>query len=53
MIEAHAYKVSAQKFTVNVKSDVAKRELRPLEKRAYVNCTESSNSTFIEDRCAF
>ncbi|KAI0771675.1 Metalloprotease [Trametes elegans] len=46
--QPHAYKVSAQKFTVNVKSDVAKRELKAAhDKRARVSCSNGSQSSFI------
>ncbi|KAI0368404.1 Metalloprotease [Pilatotrama ljubarskyi] len=44
----HAYKISAKKFTVNVKQDVAKRELKAKhDKRARVSCSNSSQSSFI------
>ncbi|RPD55117.1 Metalloprotease [Lentinus tigrinus ALCF2SS1-7] len=44
----HAYKVSASKVKVNVKSDVAKREIKAAhEKRARVTCSNSSQNSFI------
>ncbi|KAI0717607.1 Deuterolysin metalloprotease family-domain-containing protein, partial [Cerioporus squamosus] len=43
----NAYKVSASKVKVNVKSDVAKREMKAHEKRARVSCSNSSESSFI------
>ena len=44
-----AYKVSAKKLTVNVKQDVARRELKAAahEKRARVSCSSSSEASFI------
>ncbi|KAH9887669.1 Metalloprotease [Cubamyces lactineus] len=45
----HAHKVSAKKLTVNVKHDVARRELKAAahEKRARVSCSSSSDASFI------
>ncbi|TFK85879.1 Metalloprotease [Polyporus arcularius HHB13444] len=43
----NAYKVSAGKVKVNVKSDVAKREMKAREKRSRVSCSNSSESSFI------
>ena len=46
----NAYKVTASKINVNVKSDVAKREINTLGKRARVTCSSSSESSFISSR---
>ncbi|KAI0763229.1 Metalloprotease [Irpex lacteus] len=43
----NAFKVSAASFKVEVKHDVAKRELKVLDKRARNACTSSSYSSFI------
>ncbi len=43
----NAFKVSAASFKVEVKHDVAKRELKILDKRARNACTSSSYSSFI------
>ncbi|KAI0751869.1 Metalloprotease [Daedaleopsis nitida] len=43
----NAYKVSAKKAKVTVKSDVKKRDLNALKKRASVSCSTSSYSSFI------
>ncbi|TFK81245.1 Metalloprotease [Polyporus arcularius HHB13444] len=43
----NAYKVSAGKVKVNVKSDVSQREMKTHEKRARVSCPNSSESSFI------
>ncbi|KAI0773565.1 Metalloprotease [Fomes fomentarius] len=43
----NAYQVSAKKVKVNVKGDVMKRELKALEKRSRVSCSNSSQSSFI------
>ncbi|KAI0773567.1 Metalloprotease [Fomes fomentarius] len=43
----NAYQVSAKNVKVNVKDDVKKRELKALEKRAAVSCSNSSQNSFI------
>ncbi|KAH9936816.1 Metalloprotease [Epithele typhae] len=43
----NAYKVSVKTLKVNVKSDVQKRELRAIDKRAVVSCSSSSMASFI------
>ncbi|KAI9060880.1 Metalloprotease [Trametes sanguinea] len=44
----HAYKVAAQKLTVTVKQDVARRELAAAhDRRARVSCSSSSEASFI------
>ena len=46
----NAFKVSATSVEVNVMDDVAKRELKMLDKRATVSCSSSSQSSFISSR---
>lgn len=42
--------VTSNTLTIEVTSDVAKRELQPLEKRARLSCSNTSRSSFISSR---